>query len=249
MSSIYNWEFTCVDESTLVYDWSTTVPTVCPNNNTHTIDVTHASVVESIVSNIYKTEENTTGDFETTHIKMDIPSGTPGDVTEHDVTWPMNILLWITDLTPTSDMIEDEITVMAAPETQVGAITGLVNIGDTVLNVDPGIFNYIKRGYLITLDDTTNKDVLGRLIAHDSVAGTITVDTPTSYSYAPGTPVKISIYIIKELYVADTNVIPIGRKGMKGKLVDAGRILRVYYTNNSGTAKIFRWRPEYYNDG
>ncbi len=59
----------------------------------------------------------------------------------------------------------------------------------------------------------------------------------------------MSIYIIKDLYITDTDRIPIGRKGMKGKIVPQGKIIRVYYTNNSGTAKTLRWRPEYYNNG
>ncbi len=146
-------------------------------------------------------------------------------------------------------MIGDEITVMAVPETTVGALTAPASASDTVLNVDPGIFSYIQRGYVITLDDGVNKDVLGRVTAMDSGAGTITVKTPTTNAFAAGTPVKMSIYILKDIYIADTNVIEIGGKGMKGKNVPAGKIIRVYYTNNSGTAKTFRWRPEYYNNG
>ena len=244
---IHKWEYKCVEEDILVYMWSTDVPTTCPNNNGHTIDTNAPiSIIETISSNTFRAEENTDGYFETEHIEMNIPSGTPGDVTEHDVSWPMDIILWKTLLTPTSDMINDQISALASPETTVGVIGASVNIGDTVLTVNSTVLDNTLRGFLITLDDGVNKDVLGRCIAKDDINSTITVNTATSFAYAPGTPVKISVYIIKDLFITDTNVIVIGGKGLKGKSVPAGLILRVYYTNNSGTAKTFRWRTEQY---
>lgn len=242
------YKFFCIDEQRVVRKWSATPPTTCPNNYNHQIEAGSVRVDEKF-NNTILASENSDGDFETTHIKMEIPSGTPGAVTEHDVSWPMDILLWVTYLTPSSDMIGDQITVMAAPETQVGVIVSPVNIGDTVLYVDPGVFNYVQRGYLVTLNDGTNKDVLGRIIALDSGAGTVTVETPTTYAFAPMTQFQMSIYVLKDIYIFNTETVAIGIKGFKGKQVPAGIILRVYYTNNSGTSKTFRWRPEYYNKG
>ena len=238
----------CVDESRVVEVWTDIPPTECPNSSVHTIDLD--SVRPSTqYKDVFLAAENSDGYFETTHIEMNVPSGTPGDITEHDVSWPMNILLWMTLLTPTADMIGDLITVLAAPETIVGVVGALVNIGDTVLTVNSTVLENTMRGFLITIDDGVNKDVVGRCINIDGNTSTITVDTPTTYSFAPGTPVKISIYLLKGIYISDSNVIGIGSKGFKGKQVPAGTILRVYYTNNSGTAKTFRWRPEYYNLG
>jgi hypothetical protein len=37
----------CNTESAYVYTWNTTVPTVCPNNNTHSIDTTTITVIDS----------------------------------------------------------------------------------------------------------------------------------------------------------------------------------------------------------
>lgn len=238
----------CNSEGKVVRVWGSTPPTTCPNNNTH--DIALDSIREDHqFNNKIITEENTTGDFETEDITMEIPQGVPGEVSEHDVTWPMDFLLWKTILKPSSEMIGDLITVLAIPETTVGAIVAPINIGDTTFYVDPGIFNYIKRGYVITLDDTTNKEFLGRITHIDSVSGTITTENATAYGYNPGTPVKMSIYVIKNLYMSDTDPIEIASKGIKGKSIQSGGILRVYYTNNSGTYKMFRWRTEGYNDG
>jgi len=239
----------CTTEAGYVCMWGTEEPTTCPNDTGHTIDTNSITIVQTISTDVVLVDEHTEGYFETEHIEMSIPSGTPGDVTEHDVVWPMDIILWKTLLTPTSDMINDQLSAVASPETTVGVIGSAVNIGDTVLTVNSTVLDNTLRGFLITLDDGVNKDVLGRCIAKDDVNSTITVDTATSYAYAIGTPVKISVYIIKDLFITDTNIIEIGGKGLKGKSVPAGLILRVYYTNNSGTAKAYRWRTEIYNIG
>lgn len=236
------------DTEGYVYTWDTVEPTVCPNDSGHSISGP-ITIVETISVNKFTAVENSDGYFETSHVKMDIPSNLPETVTEHDVSWPMDILLWKTILTPTSDMIGDEINVVASPETTVGVVGAPVGIGDTVITVNSTVLENTMRGFLITLDDTVNKDVLGRCTNIDLNNSTITVETPTSYAYSPGTPVKISVYIIKDLYISDTNNVDIGAKGFQGKSLPAGTILRVYYTNNSGTSKVFRWRPEYYNLG
>jgi len=238
----------CLSERQVVRKWATSPPTQCPNNSTHKIELDSVREDEKF-EGIVKASENSDGDFETTHITMQIPPGNVGDVSEHDVNWPMDILLWVTYLTPNNDMIGDEITVLADPERQVGGIIAPVNVGDTVLHVDPGAFAHIQRGYLVTLNDGSNKDVLGRIVALDSAAGTVTVENPTSFAFSPGTQFQRSVYVLKDIYVFTTETVRIGEKGFKGKLVPSGVNLRVCYKNNTGTAKTFRWRPEYYNMG
>ena len=233
----------CKSENQVVYDWNTSTPTLCPNNSYHSIAADSVRLADDY-KDIAEVKENSDGYFETTHIVMNVPTGSPGDIVTHDVTWPMDILLWRTLLTQTSDMNGDSISVVAAPETTVAVLTATVNVGDTVLNVNSTA--NIERGFLITLDDGTNKDVLGRCTAVDSGAGTITVETATSYSYVANDPVKISIYILKDIDIVNTETMDIGSKGFKGKTITQGTILRIYYTNNSGTSKTVRWRPELY---
>jgi len=250
MSVVYQYRVYCIAEATYVTTYDTTAPTLCPNNHPdRSIDANLTSIVKRFSKNIVSAEENTEGDFELVDIRIDVPSGTPGDVTEHDISWDMDILLWHTYLYPSSDMIGDEISVIAFPETQIGILSAPANIGETTLSVDAAVFNYARRGYLITLDDTVNKNVLGRITGLDSGAGTITVKNTTSNAFAAGTPVKISVYILKDVFISGTSVIEIGGKGIRGKNILSGQILRIYYTNNSGAAKTFRWRPEYYNNG
>ena len=248
-TSVHNYRIWCVTESAYVYTWGTETPTVCPNNPAHTIDANSITIVETVSTNAVTAEENSNGYFETTHIIMNVPVGTPGDIVTQDITWPMDILLWKTLLTPTSDMIGDVISVLASPETTVGVATAPVNIGVTTINVNSTVTANTQRGFLITLDDGVNKDVCGRCTAVDANAGTISFQTATVNSFTAGTPVKISVYVLNNIRIIDTNIIDIGGKGFKGKTIPVGLTLRIYYTNNSGTSKTVVWRAEYYANG
>lgn len=238
----------CTSEDKVVRKWSDVPPTVCPNSINHEIELNSVKIDESYNGNII-VQEASDGYFETTHIKMNVPSGNPGDVTEHDITWIFDVLLWKSVLTPLSDMIGDKISVLAQPETQIGIIGATAAIGSTTFGVNSTVLENIWRGFLITLNDGVNKNVVGRCTIIDKINNTITVETPTTVEFLTGTHVQISVYVLKDIDIIDTNPIDIGSKGFKGKILNAGKILRVYYTNNSGTSKLFRWRPEYYNLG
>ena len=239
----------CNDEADYVYTWDFVEPTTCPNNNSHIINTSLTTIVETVSTNSVVAVEDSDGYFETEHITMNIPSGTPGDLSEHDVTWPMDFLLWRTLITPTSDMIGDSISAVASPETTVGVLTAPITAGTTVLNVNSTVTDNVWRGFLVNIFDGVNKDFLGRCTNVDSVAGTITVETGTTNSFAAGSAVQIGVFILKDIYIANTQTIDIGLKGAKGKSVTAGMILRVRYTNNAGTSKTLRWRVEGYNKG
>lgn len=249
MSEVNQYRVWCVTENQYVYTWDTQEPTVCPNNNADTIDSSLTIITDTVSTSTITAEEDSRGYFETSHIIVNVPSGTPGDVTEHDVSWPMDITLWRTLLTGTNDMMGDAISVLASPETTVGVVMAPVNIGDTTVTVNSTVTDNMWRGFLVTIDDGVNKNVCGRCTAIDSVAGTISFQTATTNSFAPGTPVKISVYVLDNIQIYNTNTIDIGLKGMKGKDLEANTKLRIYYTNNSGTSKTVIWRAEIYNNG
>ena len=238
----------CDTESAYVYAWDTVEPTVCPTNSGHTINTALTTIVETVSTSTVTAEEDSHGYFETQTIVINVPTGTPGDVTEHDISWPMPITLWRTLLSPTNDLIGDEISVLAGPETTVGVLTAPVNIGDTTINVNSTVTDNVWRGFLITIDDTVNKNVCGRVTNVDKVGGTITFQTATTHAFTAGVPVKISIYVLNGIQIVNTNTMDIGVKGFKGKTIDVGTILRIYYTNNSGTSKVLRWRVEMYSN-
>lgn len=248
-TEVNNYRLYCITESAYVSVWGTVEPTKCPNDSSHNIDTNSTVIVQTISTSTVKVEEDSDGYFESENIEINVPAGSPGDITTYDITWPMNVTLWKTLLTPTNDMIGDTLNVLASPETTLGVITSSTSIGSTTIPVNSTVTENIYRGFLVTLDDGVNKNVCGRCINVDKAAGTISFETATTSAYTTGAQVKISIYVLKDIRIIDTKTIEIGDKGFKGKNIPAGMIMRIYYTNNSGTAKTFFWRPEIYNRG
>ena len=238
----------CVTENAYVTMWGTDMPTKCPNDTSDTIDLDSITIVETMNINKFIAEENTNGYFETTNFINEIPSGNAGDITTYDITWDSDITLWKTILSVDTTMVGDEIKVVAAPETTVGAITSQIEIGNTIINVTSTAIQYMFRGCECVLDDGVNKHVTS-IIEKNSDLGTVTIKNPSPYSYSTGTLIKMGIYVIKYIKLINLDPVEIGGKGIKGKDIKKGTVLRIYYTNNNGSSKTVYWRPEYYNNG
>src|SRR5271155_4575431 len=80
-SVIYDYRIFCVTEEAYVTTWSTTEPTVCPNNNTHTIDPSKTSIINTIDSKVVTINEEavpTGGHYSTLTMTVISPAGASG---------------------------------------------------------------------------------------------------------------------------------------------------------------------------
>lgn len=250
MSTIYKYRAWCIEEAKYVEEWSESQPTLCPNNHANrNLDPGSISVIQTQSDNIVTAAENSIGYFETTQVINNVPSGATGAVSQFDVTWDSDITLWRTVFSASADMIGDEIKVVAAPETTVGTITSSVAVSDTIINVSNTVTANVIRGLECILSNgtVTHTTIITNV---NPINNTITIKQPSPYTFDVNTTVvQISIFIVKYIKIHNTNDIEIGLKGIKGKEIKQGTIIRIYYTNNNGQAKTVYWRPEYYNNG
>ncbi len=251
MTTVYKYRVHCISENIDVIVWDTTTPTICPNDHAdRTIDTTKTTIIGTVSTQTFTVEEPTTGYFQHTTKKLTISSGTVGDVTSHDFTWPMDILIWKVEFNADTANEGDQFDVIINPANNSGALTANAVINDTVLNVPAALVNdeNITKGVEITLDDTTNSQNVGRITAIDKVANTITVANALTFNFNSGvTIIYVNVCFVKErqIYKADDKI-KIGEKGFKGKLVTANTIIRCNYTNNSTAAKTLYFDLEYY---
>ena len=49
MTDVYKYRVWCNDEQAFIETWGESEPTTCPNNNTHTIDITRTTIIEKIL--------------------------------------------------------------------------------------------------------------------------------------------------------------------------------------------------------
>lgn len=247
MSTINRYRFFCPTEQTYIYVWNTNPPSFCPNDHA-LIDSNSLVVVQTISENTTIIKEPTSGYYRSESIVMNIPKGTVGDISTHDFSWPIDIQIWKNDLVTLDNQIGDSVSVVINPDTIIGTLISDASIGQTVINVSPTVVTTAVKGFNAVLTDGLIKNDLGFITSVDTVNSQITFSKPLTNDFSTSTPtyVQINIIIIKNQSILKAETIEYGTKGLKYMTLSANDIMRVYYTNNDGIAKICNWRIEYY---
>ena len=247
------WQVFCIQEGINVNVWGVDAPTLCPNDHVdRTIDPTKTRMVNYISTKKVQIETAEQGFYQARSSKVIVPAGNAGDITTYDFSHPMDISILEIGFNTTSNMVGDEISFVALPETQIGVLTQDANISDTVLNVPSTTVNLpnLVKGMEIVIENVNNnptKEDLGRITAINKDTFQITVETASSQLFAAGTLVKINTYPLRNFVIqkADSEH-TFGRKGVGAREIPANGVTRVVYTNNNGQAKTFYINTEYY---
>lgn len=230
--------------------WNTTEPIVGPNGEP--IDPQKTSILDSVSKDNVMVHEPTVGHFQCISIEMDIPAGEPGSKTYIDLDdeWPMDVVIWKTELVVKQSMVGDELCVINDPDKSIGFITDDVLIDDKVIKVSDTVLEYANVGFDVTLDDRVHKIDLGRIIDINKNEKTITVEKPVTtnfYHLGSGTLVLLNLCMIRNYILDNPGVkIQFGEKGFRGSALSKDTRMRAIYTNNNGQAKKWYWRVEYY---
>lgn len=251
MTIVYLYRVHCIEENLDVTLWSQSVPTLCPNDHAdRTIDSSLTVIESSIGDNIVTAQEPTEGYFQATVVDVNVSSGSIGDVTDHDYSWPMDMSMWQLEFLASSANIGDTIDIAIAPDTVIGVLTSAASVSDTVLNISSAVFSTdtIKKGIDVKISDGVNTDLGGRIVGYDPENHTVTLETALTNAYAIGTPVYITIYPVKSYKITqDKAVVNFGKKGFKGKSIPKDTTIRVSYTNSDGSAKTLHMHLEFYH--
>lgn len=187
----------------------------------------------------------TQGHYQSRGLEMSIPASTGLHTADFSFNYPISLMSM--EYVPEASMDGDYFDATVGPETIIGTITSDVTASDTVINVSQTVLDNIQIGYLVHLDDLTNKDALTEVTAIDKVAGTITVATGAVNGFAAATPtyVKQTVLMAKNIRLSGTVRIELGSTKIGGSFLPANTAIRITYNNISGTAKTFAAIAEY----
>jgi hypothetical protein len=237
----------CVTEQQFVTTWSPTLPTTCPNNNTHIIDQNSIGVLETITNSKVtisgKDIGSTNGYYLMSGKKIDIG---PESITINDTIFDIPTIIYGLKFTSTLEQSGDSISIIVNPYTLIGVITQDIAIGTQILYVSESVINNIIIGMNISVRDSTNTNHLGKVLIIDKNTLMLTVEkqSQNNFNYTE-TDLLLSLYITKDHYIiGENNKNKIGYGTMAGKFVPAGTNFRLLYKNNSGVAKTFAWSWE-----
>lgn len=239
MSEVTKYKVFCNDENDYIETWSTKVPTSCPNNYRHTLDLTKTVKlevkIEGGVQLVKMLEENipTNGNYRYETFKFSIPSNTSSNC---DITfpYPVNVLgvSTVTGETNRGDVIN---ALIIPKEPSLGSLLSNLNIGDSNLSGCTSTINYMNPGYILTLSDGNNTECLGEVLKVNPYTNTLTTQYAASNAYSSNATVQRNIYYVKNLHITEPREYSVGSKKIGASYVPEGYTIRTVYKNNSQT--------------
>lgn len=190
-------------------------------------------------------EENikTGGHYQAASWKLTLSVGESTE--ELDITFPIPVSVLAAEWSNSEVLVGDSVEVCVAPDTMTGVITSAVSTSTTVIPVSQTVVDNARLGYYAKLDDGTNADDLGRIVAIDKAGLTVTVETATVNAFAVNTSFKQTIKLLNKSPLPDTGRVQIGQSKIGGSYLPTGTVIRIKYYNDSNTAKDFVFWMEY----
>ena len=227
----------CTDENKLVYQWSQTTPTKCPNNASHTIDSDSITIIDSVSTNTVvitdsehgKTQEN----FMLEGFNKTAPANT---LSKYELTYQYPIAVYNVDLKPSSDNLGD---VVESYIVAYGATATSYNDNYIVFS-DVTIMTQFPLGIFLFIDD----EIVGRMISVDKTTNRLYIDRVIN-TVLPSLNVEFRMYLVCNVTFSNTNNILVGGGKVGGKVVGANTPIVVTYNNKANTEKNFIFDVQY----
>lgn len=246
------WQVKCIAENAMITTYSPTMPTLCPNDHPdRSIDPLFTIQVGEYKQDLITVQNSVPGVFQLKTFQINVPSGSPGDISTHDLSWPMDVYIWRTIFVPSASNVGDSLYVTIDPDRIIGDLTASAAIGDTELIVSSTVFTfpYLVKGVLCKLTDPLNPgniNIPSRIIGFDKDSFKIKLEHPLTAPLGLGTFVIVNMVLVDTLLISQT-IYPYitGAKGFSANRIPPNAIMRFFYTNGDGSAKTLNIDFEY----
>lgn len=238
------WNVFCNNENQYVDidTFNDVTPLICPNSLDHTIDpdktvikfrnnVSEIKILEETMeSNISRTG----GYYIAEGFDFEMLPGRSNNVKQFDI--PISVIA-MTFSPISTDNIGDRFDVVINPDTVIGAIANVVNIGDTEIPLNDTAFQYATIGFYLTIDDGVNNHDLGIVIAKNPITKTVTIKNPPTTFFNPLSPsyIKLTMYRIKNFLITNTDPIVLVSNKIGCSYLPSKTSVVLVYNNNGET--------------
>lgn len=239
---VVKWEMFCCTENQKVYkilDSSDYIPTTCPNDPEHVIDVNQTSHINNLEENTVKVKEEditTQGFFRAEGDVFSCPANTT-TIKQRNLNYPVGGLAFYINASENNygDVLNVYISLGV-----IGVLTTNVLQGETVLPISTPIFDKIPIGFQILI----NGNVIGEVIGKGN--GTLDMDFPFSQNYAAGSMVSLRAETLKNFTIGRNTQYQFGATKIGASYIPKEYSMIVAYTNKSTSIdKEFNYHTEY----
>ncbi|MEO0236603.1 MAG: hypothetical protein ABIN35_00020 [candidate division WOR-3 bacterium] len=236
-------------------DYRESPPITCPHDTAHTIDPSQTIIYRTIGTNQTVVVDPFDGWYQSTSDTINIAAGNAGDVTNYDIWWPSNIVLWSLMLYFDPNAAGDSFSIIASPNTTIGLTLSDLDIGATTAVVSPTVFTHAIQGLDIAVSNNQNQNQnpayqeLGRITALNPATNTISFEYALTQPFPANCLIMLNHHNVRQFKIdnnlINTNGITFGNRLLIGKTIPSGTIIRIKYTNQSTTAKTLTYKIEY----
>jgi hypothetical protein len=235
MSTTSKYRLFCVTENANVSGWGDATPTVCYNNNTHTINENSIQVIQTVASNEVTIKEDSIIVNRNARIEgiyfTNVASYVSQEIS-YVFQYPTSMYSYTFSVDDTNK--DDEITIAINENTTMGLITGSLSVGATVIGAPIALLLYGQVGMSLILADGTNTDDVGFILSIDQEAETVTVSIPTTHSFSSAnTLVKMTYYAMRDLRLSNAGVYKWFDDVIGGSPPPIGTVVKFRYKNNA----------------
>lgn len=237
-STVNQYKIYCQTESTYVSGWGTTAPTVCYNNNAHTVNANSVQLIQTVSSNTVTINQN--GSYQTQYKIIDAITATAAgnSTASTSYVFDVNSSIYSFELIATSIDIGDTLNVALNPNTSIGLVAQDLASGSTTVYVNPLVISKLHPGFLLSITDGTNTDNLGKILSINSTNSSVVVKTAPTNSYSSTNAVlKLTYCMANNVPVTTANMQGVGTSMLNASQVPAGTTLVFTYTNSGSETK------------
>lgn len=186
MTTLTKYRIYCNTEDSWVEGAGESPPTVCYNNNTHTVNQNSIQELVSLSETevVIKEEDvKTGGNFQTTSFDVNTPANS---TTDHDISWPYPVSALAMHFHTADEHYGDVINVCVGPDTLIGSITS---------DISPAT-EWVSQNHTIGQTVTYNNNVF------TCTTNTISNEVPTDTTYwTTGLEVGVTSDAIQYAYI------------------------------------------------
>lgn len=232
---VKKWSTYCQNESIVVEGWKETAPTVCFNNNSHTIDtaqtvlldVTMASGVVDVRIKQTRNADEPSDRYRAFTYEF---SAAPNAVTDYTFQIPIDVNLFSVVLSTYSGNVGDSVTAYINKNTVIGAVVQTAT-DVTVVNVSQTVSENAEIGLYVNFNG--GNDVM--VVAVDAIASTVTLESPVTVTVAD--VVRITYFLVMDKPIVSAKEPSMGRSITGSAFLSKADVGGVSYQNNSSSAK------------
>lgn len=164
--------------------------------------------------------------------------------TTHDFTFKYDIAPLVIKFRTNETHRGDIINLFIAPNVTIGALTQTANSGNNYFYITPASFDWLSIGCVCRITTGLVTNELGDVIDIDYSTGKVTVENNLSNTFSSGSFVQMSVSVMRNYIISEPGDHSIGDSKIGASFIPKGQIVRLVYTNNSNTDKLFVWSTE-----